>query len=291
MASENSNNGAFEELCAGYVLQALTADERKEFEQMLTDATEEQQRLYQELQSIANQLAFTVEKSEPSGSLKERLMARVRGESGEDEQRSSTPVSTIDEEHAKEKEDEATFSWTTFSAAASFALLIVSLSLLFYSFNLSSKINDKESVIADQQAEITELENELRQKEEMLAILESRDVDMVLMSGLEVNPEGYGKIIWDTQNRQALLQVSNLPAVPTDKDYQLWIIRNNEPVSAGVFAVNDTTDNFFKIEEMADPEEGSANAFAITMEPNGGMPQPTGDMYLLGNMNGETEEQ
>lgn len=291
MASENSHNEKFEELCAGYVLQALSEDERKEFEQRLADATEEQQRLYQELQSIANQLAFTVEKSEPSGSLKERLMAQVREESGEEEQISSTSISTIDEESAKEKEDEATFNWATFSAAASFALLIVSLSLLFYSFNLSSEINDKESVIADQQAEITALENELRQKEEMLTILESRDVDMVLMSGLEVNPEGYGKIIWNTENRQALLQVSNLPTVPTDKDYQLWIIRNNEPVSAGVFAVNDPSDNFFKIEKMADTEENSGNAFAVTMEPKGGMPQPTGDMYLLGNMNDGTEDQ
>ncbi|MDX1585868.1 MAG: anti-sigma factor, partial [Balneolaceae bacterium] len=94
----------------------------------------------------------------------------------------------------------------------------------------------------------------------------------------------YGKVIWDPASNRALLQVSNLPAVPSDKDYQLWIIKNNKPVSAGVFAVNDPArDSFFKIEKMT-ASERAADAFAITMEPKGGMPQPTGDMYLMGNM-------
>ena len=283
MANEKSHSEQFEELCAGYVLHSLDAEERDQFEQMLGDATDEQQRLYQELWSAANQLAFSVQESEPSSALKERIMDTVRAEA--DGQGAS--ITSIEEEEPAtpdKKEDESSFNWPALAAAASFALLIVSLSLLFYSFNLSSEITDQETVIADQKTTITELETELQQKEEMLAILGSRDVDMVVMAGLEVNPNGYGKVLWDSEQQQALLQVSNLPAVPQDKDYQLWIIRNNKPVSAGVFAVHDTSNNFFKIEEMAKADEQSANAFAITMEPKGGVPQPTGDMYLLGDM-------
>lgn len=281
MANEHSHSEKFEELCAGYVLNALEEDERREFEEMLEDASEEERSFYQNMQSAANQLAFTVEENEPSAGVKERLMTEIRSQDDSDQQQS--PVTSIDDV-SKAEEDSSGLNWSAFAAAASFALLIITLSLIFYSFNLSSEINNKEELISQQQTQITELRSELQQKEEMLSILESREVDMVLMSGMEVNPDGYGKVIWDSEKQQALLQVSNLPTVPKDKDYQLWMIKNNKPVSAGVFAVNTTGDKFFKIEQMVEADERSANAFAITMEPKGGMPQPTGDMYLMGNM-------
>jgi len=183
--------------------------------------------------------------------------------------------------------DDEEFNWSAFAVAASFALLIVSLSLIFYSFNLSSTISQKEDIITSHEAQITELKSKLQHKRAMLSILEAREMTLVMLTGLDVNPDGYGKIFWDSERQQALLQVSNLPAVPKDKGYQLWLFKNNKPVSAGVFAVNNESDKFFKIEEMTEATKQSVNAFAITMEPKGGMPQPTGDMYLMGNVNNE----
>lgn len=288
MANEQSHSEKFEELCAGYVLHALDEDERKEFESMLAEASEEERTLYQQMWSTANQLAFTVEEGEPSSSLKEKLMAEIHSESDSTKQQDTNVTSIEDTETttdgSADNDSDNSFNWSAFAIAASFALLIVSLSLIFYSFNLSSEISKKESVIAQQQTRITKLKNELQKKEAMLSILEAREVDLVMMSGMEVNPDGYGKVIWDSEKQQALLQVSNLPAVPKNKDYQLWLIKNNKPVSAGVFTVNDQGDNFFKIEKMVQADEQAANAFAITMEPKGGMPQPTGDMYLMGNV-------
>jgi len=268
----------FEELCAGYVLNALEPEERSDFEQMFEEATEEQLELYQEMRSAANQLAFNVERTEAPEAVKQHIMHQIKDPDEEDSEAIGGQIS-------KDRESSGV-DWGKLAIAASFALLLVTLSLVFYSFNLSGELNEREQVIEEQQAQITELQQDVEQKEELLAILESRDVDLVIMSGMEVNPGGYGKVIWDPESQQALLQVSNLPAVPSDKDYQLWIIKNNQPISAGVFAVNDPArDNFFKIEELADSEQ-PADAFAITMEPKGGMPQPTGDMYLMGNMNG-----
>jgi anti-sigma-K factor RskA len=275
----------FEELCAGYVLKALEAGEREEFEQMLESASPEELELYHEMNSAANQLAFSMEPQEASKEVKKRIMAQIGDSKNEDkaenveEEDDAAGPATIDGQNT-------TVDWGKFAIAASFALLLVTLSLVFYSFNLSGELNQREQVIEQQQARITALRQEVAQKEELLAILESREVDLVIMNGLEVNPGGYGKVIWDQESQRALLQVSNLPSVPSDKDYQLWIIKNNKPVSAGVFAVNDPSrDNFFKIEELAEDAQ-PADAFAITMEPKGGMPQPTGDMYLLGSING-----
>ena len=278
MANEQTNKEKFEELCAGYVLNALEPEEREEFEMLLQNASEEERELYQEMRSAANQIAFSVEGNQAPGVVRERILAQVQPEENELSEKAENEMSSSDE-------DTNNFDRGTFAIAASFALLLVTLSLVFYSFNLSTEISNQEKVIEEQQARISELQNDVQQKEELLSILESREVDLVMMSGMEVNPNGYGKVIWDSESNRALLQVSNLPAVPSDKDYQLWIIKNNKPVSAGVFAVNDPgKDSFFKIEEIAAGEQ-AADAFAITMEPKGGMPQPTGDMYLMGNMN------
>ncbi len=278
MANEQANKEKFEELCAGYVLNALEPEEREEFEMLLQNASEEERELYQEMRSAANQIAFSVEGNQAPGVVRERILAQVQPEEDGHSEKPENEMSSSDA-------DTNNFDRGTFAIAASFALLLVTLSLVFYSFNLSTEISNQEKVIEEQQARISELQNDVQQKEELLSILESREVDLVMMSGMEVNPNGYGKVIWDSESNRALLQVSNLPAVPSDKDYQLWIIKNNKPVSAGVFAVNDPgKDSFFKIEEMAAGEQ-AADAFAITMEPKGGMPQPTGDMYLMGNMN------
>lgn len=278
MAKNQSHNEQFEELCAGYVLHALEPEEREQFEAMLHNASEEEIELFHSMYSAANQLAFTIEQTEAPAVVRQRLMEQVRSEQDGDSSSSITDIASGQYEDSSEG-----FNRSTLAIAASFALLLVTLSLVFYSFNLSSEINTKEQLIQQQQAQITELQNDVQRKEELLSILESREVDLVMMAGLDVNPNGYGKVIWDSESNRALLQVSNLPAVPSDKDYQLWIIKDNKPVSAGVFAVNDPQkDSFFKIEQIASDEK-TADAFAITMEPKGGVPQPTGDMYLLGN--------
>lgn len=278
MDNKEPDNEQFEELCAGYVLNALEPGEREEFHDMLQTASDEQLELFRKMQSAANQIAFTVEENKAPSIVMQRILDQIQGEQEEDTSSEVTGISSADKESTG-------FDRGSFAIAASFALLLVTLSLIFYSFNLSSEISDKEEIIVEQQTQITELQSEIQQKEELLSILESREVDLVIMSGMEVNPNGYGKIIWDSESKRALLQVSNLPAVPTDKEYQLWIIKNNKPVSAGLFAVDDPKkDSFFKLEEIS-ADEQNADAFAVTMEPKGGMPQPTGDMYLMGNMN------
>lgn len=271
MSNDNNLTERFEELCAGYVLDALEPEERSEFEQMLAEADEEQKNLFRELRSTSGQLAFTTERTEPSTDVKTHLFEVIN----EDIQEREATTTSIKEAS----------SWNKFAIAASFALLLVTLSLLFYAFNLSSTLEDRNQHLAKTQEIVTELRSEIERKNEMLSILESREIDMVMMQGMEANPQGYGKVIWDSENQQALLQVANLPPVPSDKEYQLWIIKNNKPISAGLFAVNDPKrDAFFKIERMEPADEQATNAFAVTLEPKGGVPKPTGDMYLMGNM-------
>lgn len=282
MADINSNTEKFEQLCAGYVLYTLDEAERQEFEQMLANASEEERTLYQEIYSIANQLAFTVKGNEPNPAIKEELMSHIRSDAEEIEQKDSSAAKEITKETEEPNDG---LDWFSLAVAASFALLIITLSLIFYSFSLSSDINELESKIEQQETQISQLQDDLREKEEMLSILGASEVEMVELRGMQANPNGYGKVIWN-ENQQLLLQASNLPAVSQGREYQLWVLTADNPISAGVFAVNEETNNFFQFDLSGDTFQ-SANGFAVTMEPEGGSQQPTGDMYLMGNIDDE----
>ena len=162
-------------------------------------------------------------------------------------------------------------------SAAAAVFLVVAIGLSLYTRHLENELSDKNQ-------RITELTEQVQQKEALLSVLGARDIDVVVLNGQQVNPDGYGKIIWDPKGNRAILQVSNLPPVPKDKDYQLWAIKGKKPVSAGVFAVHAVKQPaFFKVSQLADVSQSSLSAFAITLEPKGGVPQPTGKMYLFGS--------
>ncbi|MAO64379.1 MAG: hypothetical protein CL666_05220 [Balneola sp.] len=260
----SNQNQKFEELASAYVLNALSTEEEREFELMLKNASDEQLELFDDLQATAAEIATLSLDDTPTAELKDRILTAVG--------------------HQTEPARIYQLTWYRFAAAASVIFILISAGLFFYSQNLSQEVEQQSEVIAEQQSTIQRLESEVERKEELLTILEAREVDLVMMAGMEdMSPNGYGKVVWDKEGGRALLQIANLPTVPSDKDYQLWLIVNGQPISAGVFAVDDPQkDNFFKIEQL----QSSANegAFAITMEPKGGVPQPTGDMYLMGNM-------
>jgi anti-sigma-K factor RskA len=72
-----------------------------------------------------------------------------------------------------------------------------------------------------------------------------------------------------------------LPAAPPKKSYQLWLVpMKGDPVSLRVFSPGEWS----QPETMHLPPGMEAKAFAITEEPEGGMPAPTGPKVLVGGV-------
>lgn len=96
------------------------------------------------------------------------------------------------------------------------------------------------------------MEDELAYQSELLAVLASRGMRLVSMDGLDPSPDGFGKVVWDVENQRAVLQMANLPAPPEDKDFQLWLIKDDQaPQSSGVFSFEQSSqDLFFKTEQL-----------------------------------------
>jgi anti-sigma-K factor RskA len=77
-------------------------------------------------------------------------------------------------------------------------------------------------------------------------------------------------------NGGSYLAVAGLQAAPSSHDYQLWLLdANGEPTSVAVFDVDDGV----AILETGTSLEGFEGA-AVTIEPEGGSDQPTGDFVL-----------
>jgi anti-sigma-K factor RskA len=70
---------------------------------------------------------------------------------------------------------------------------------------------------------------------------------------------------------------TNLPDPAAGKQYQLWAIVDGKPVDAGMIS---TQKGVYKIQKMK--SFGKAQAFAITLENEGGSPTPTmAEMYVI----------
>jgi anti-sigma-K factor RskA len=96
--------------------------------------------------------------------------------------------------------------------------------------------------------------------------------------------EGQGaaaKAFLDTENRRLFLYVYNLPPPPAGQTYQLWLIVAGTPVSMGVFGVE--PDGRARLDAASVPAFSGEVTVAVTIEPLGGVPQPTGPIILVGS--------
>ncbi len=269
----------FNQLSSAYALGCLTGEELQSFEQYLATATPEEQNILGEFVATASLLPMALEKKTPPAAVKQQLMQKIN-------------LSARAQDAVRHRMDSAehlprpTRNWIPWGIGASLVMVGVFSFFVFQLMGTIERQNERIVFVEQEKKEITTrliaLRDELTRKDEQLKVLSAKHIHITVMDGMKVNPVGYGKIIWDPEKRIAILQVSHLPVVAKDKDYQLWVIKDKKPISAGVFAVNDTSSNFFKIQNMAVTDPKEIAAFAVTLEPKGGMPQPTGDMYIMG---------
>lgn len=275
----------FIELCAAYAAGSLEGEDRRRFEEYLRNADREELEMLSELAGLASMLPFGLERKSPPPHIKEQVIQRIRT-SAHAETSAQKRTGDLAGKYLPPQAG-TRHRWLPLGITVVAIAMIAGFSL--YVVRLMGTIDNQNSQIVGIQKEKTELvaqivalKNDLSRKEEMLKVLSSKQIEMTIMNGLDVNPVGYGKILWDPERATAILQVANLPNIPPDKDYQLWVIKD-KPISAGVFVVSGTEENFFKIENLAVTNPREISAFAVTLEPKGGVPQPTGAMYMMGS--------
>jgi anti-sigma-K factor RskA len=143
--------------------------------------------------------------------------------------------------------------------------------------------------VKNQQAELQQLSDQnklLQQQKEKLSAemqaLGSAGTQTIAMTGQQAAPSASARVFLVPEHRRAIVFFSNLPENPKDKSYQLWIIRADQPKpqSAGVFDASHGSATI-TVENL--PVATEIKAMAVTVEPRGGVAQPTNtDFVVLG---------
>jgi anti-sigma-K factor RskA len=76
-----------------------------------------------------------------------------------------------------------------------------------------------------------------------------------------------------------MFAVEGLAPAPDLQEYQLWFLVGERPVSGGTFRVETGR----RVELSSPTMPAGTTAVAITLEPRGGMPRPTGPQVLFGD--------
>jgi anti-sigma-K factor RskA len=160
------------------------------------------------------------------------------------------------------------------AAAALFLLLIGSI-VLTYSY-----YNRYQAATGELQLVQQKLDQQNRANVAMktdMNVMADKNYLHVVLKGTPHAPDALAKIYWIKNTGDVYVDPSNLPGVPTGKQYQLWAIVDGKPVDAGMIS---TEKGVYHIQRMK--SFGRAEAFAITLEKSGGSPKPTMDqMYVI----------
>lgn len=103
----------------------------------------------------------------------------------------------------------------------------------------------------------------------------------LLKSLLENSPDSAGVSVWDKEHQKGIFVADKLPPLSNDKTYQLWVLdpKYTTPVSAGVFAVDDT--GHARVEFTPTLPVDRSDRLAVSIERRGGAAQPEGRIVLL----------
>lgn len=121
----------------------------------------------------------------------------------------------------------------------------------------------------------------LREKEAALSLLEAPGTQLIQLAAQGQEPYRASALLNPGEKSGMVLTTALKPV--QGKDYQLWLIRGDEKISAGILRTDASGATLARISEQV-LAGGRPDAFAVTIEPPGGMPQPTGPIILLGKV-------
>jgi anti-sigma-K factor RskA len=268
------------ELAPLYVVGALDEKTARDLEASLNDAAPEQRRVVAKWIDVAALLPQALPLQTPPDHVKELVLNRIA------EEAQKTPIEiAVEESTLKEMAERAENKVLPFvqtrraeSRAVRWILIAATALLAFtsaYFFKQNAKLareNDYLSHVRDNLSE--ELAASRRQVDDIVA----PKTKVIAMIGDEA-PQANAKVVWDTKAQQWVVYIFDLPAPPSDMDYQLWYVTAKAKINARVFSTDEQGRAVLKLTLPSEALSGLA-ATAVTLEPKGGSPQPTGKFYL-----------
>lgn len=292
----------YKELVAMEAAGALEADERARLEAHLSSCEECGGEL-RELSDAAASLAYTVAPVAPPKAMRARVLQSVRAVDPS-EAVSSRAVDPSELKVARAvdpSESKGTdlrgllrrFSlWQilgarpslAFSMAAALvavaALGITTVALLNRNSALTREVAKLYDRLRDAQTETTGVRTQLASARDLNEILASPDARVTQLAGKGEGARARAMLAYERTTGRAVILTSGLPPAPAGKAYQLWLIADNKKMPGGTFKTD--PEGHARMSDRL--PAGEANpTFAVTLEREGGVSAPEGEIYLIGS--------
>lgn len=143
--------------------------------------------------------------------------------------------------------------------------------------------------VADQSRQLmaqkdAELAKALAERDQLAASAKLANMQIAtLQATIDDYKQGVAVVVWNAQKNEGILKLEKMPAIPANKDFQLWVVdpAYKTPVDGGIIQVDDK--GFAKVEFKPQLSVKSADKFAISVEKKGGVPVAEGPIVLLSN--------
>jgi anti-sigma-K factor RskA len=271
MSLKDNMDPRIEELLPFYALDALTDEERELVEAYLAEHPEARAEI-SDLNSGVSALPYGISPVEPAPQVKEALMARVNADAkvrARSRERASRPpfLSFLNRMRGE-------------NILRAFTLGIATLAIVWVMI-LNTRISQLQNEISGLHETLAQQANTL---EQILVNLPKSPSNVITVSfqGTKIEPGVHGQLIADPQEQSAVLIISGLPKLEANKTYQVWLGSGGTLVSAGLLSIDENGQGVVIV--TSKESIGSFNQLGISVEPEGGSPQPTGDIVVFSDI-------
>jgi anti-sigma-K factor RskA len=253
-----------------YELGALDGDDKAEFEAHLAGCPECRAKVAAARSRLA-QLFLAAPDSEPPPAVRARILEDFRAH-GPHPREAALPA------HARHGFWAPVWAWAW--AGICLALLVMVVWQARDNIRLSKRLAELELAHEQLKASSLDLKAAAARAEAVLEVLTSPQTVQVDLSPAAARPVPHGKAFYN-RARGLLLYTANLHALPSGRTYELWLIpTEGKPVDVGLFNTDSQGNGQVILPSL--PQGLTAKAFAVSIEPAGGVPAPTGPIVLVG---------
>jgi anti-sigma-K factor RskA len=253
-----SEHEQYAEDLALYALDALTGEDREKLEQHLANCRSCRLELEQ-LRGDTALLAISAAGPRPPQRARKRLLDAV---AREPRAAAVTPAGAR----------RTWRGWLGWAAAA--AVLVFALALWRENSALKETLASASSVAAESARQVEELRK-------IAAPIIEPEAQRVTLVAAKTPPQPQGKAFYLKRRSSLVFLANNMPALPAQKAYELWLIpTSGAPIPAGVFKPDSRGSATLVNPPL--PPGTEAKGFAITVEDEAGSRTPTSPVLMVG---------
>lgn len=237
-------NDDYVDLAHAHALHNLDADDQRRVDDILAgpESDDFEATVRQTNETLASLSAITL--VEPPPALRGRLLAQIAAESSQRPVETAASAPKVDELAARRSSKAG--RWRIAVAAAAAAVVLLAGGVFIGQQLQTTESPSTASVVFDAS--------------------DARTVDAAVATG------GTATVVYSLKEHAAVVIMNDVAKLPAESVYQMWLIPSSgNPVSAGLIP----TDAVAPTTTAVVADVGDATAWALSIEPAGGSPQPT----------------